>query len=176
MYGCSLRLILLLFQPAVGEPYMVELQPSISNGLCRMSGRDNLRWSIKQFEDTFRRGHGSLENVVFVAQVHDRAEKALRILHECDHDTNRHRPPNDPQSAKPKDRRYSDGGENFHHRYSVGLLVWRIAGRLGDGDDWYHGRIHAVCATLFPPDHGPERQIQHSPGSHGLCGTYLQTA
>ena len=49
-----------------------------------MSGRNDLCRSVKQLEDPLCRGHRRLENVVFVAEVLDGAEEALRVLDEGD--------------------------------------------------------------------------------------------
>ncbi len=49
----------------------------------------DLRRSIEQLENAFAGGHGGLQDVVFVAEVLNRAEKTLRVAHEGDQDAQR---------------------------------------------------------------------------------------
>ena len=48
--------------------------------------RDDLRFSIEKFEDALAGSHGRLQDVVFIAEVLDRAEETLRVLDEGDED------------------------------------------------------------------------------------------
>ena len=61
---------------------MIELDATRAHRFLRMLGRDDLNLRVEQFEDAFGRRHRSLEDVVFIAQILDGPEEAMRILHE----------------------------------------------------------------------------------------------
>ncbi len=66
---------------AIGEPNVIELDASRAGDLLRFGGREDLGFRIEQLEDTLTRCHRRLQNVVLLAQVLNRAEKPLRVLH-----------------------------------------------------------------------------------------------
>src|SRR5580704_11324383 len=86
-----------------------------------MSRRDDGGFGVEQFEDALAGGHRRLQDVVFVAEVLDGAEEALRVLDEGDEDAEGHggedgvaqsvgnaQVAEDGVAAKPDDE--SDGG------------------------------------------------------------------
>src|SRR6185437_11806190 len=74
-------------QLLVGEPDVLELDAAGAIAPARICRRGDPGRRIEQFEDALGRGHSSLQDVVFVAEVLDGAEKALRVLDEGDEDT-----------------------------------------------------------------------------------------
>ena len=63
---------------------MVELDAAGALGALGGCGGDDFHGRVQQFEDAFAGGHGRLQNVVLLAEIHDGAEKTLRVLHERD--------------------------------------------------------------------------------------------
>ncbi len=69
---------------SICEPDVVELDTAGALGLRSHRRRNYFHRSIEQLEDALAGCHGGLQNVVFLAEVHDGTEKALRVLHEGD--------------------------------------------------------------------------------------------
>ena len=67
---------------AVGEPDVVELDAARPFCAHRHLRRLHLGLGIQQAEDPLTGGHGGLQDVHLLAQVHDGAEEAQRVLHE----------------------------------------------------------------------------------------------
>ncbi len=59
-------------------------------GLLRYRGRGDFYFRIEQLEHALARCHGRLQDVVLFAEVLNRAEKSLRVLHERDQHAERH--------------------------------------------------------------------------------------
>ena len=81
---CGMARNILFRRLAIGEPDVVELDAAGALRAFRGCGGDNFHGSIEQLEDAFAGGHGRLQNVVLLAEVHDWAKKTLRVLHERD--------------------------------------------------------------------------------------------
>ena len=73
----------------VGEPDVAELDAAGAVACDGMRGRDDGRFGVEQLEDALAGGHGGLQDVVFVAEVLDGPEEALRVLDEGDEDAER---------------------------------------------------------------------------------------
>ncbi len=73
----------------VSEPHVIELDSARACRFLRHRRRNDLHRSIEQLEDAFARRHRRLQNVVLLAEVHDRAEEALRVLRERDQNAER---------------------------------------------------------------------------------------
>ena len=78
--------------PVVGEPHVAEFDVAARSGKSQRSfrGRRGQRL-VEQLEDALAGGHGRLQDVEFFAEVLNRAEEALRVLHEGDERSDRHR-------------------------------------------------------------------------------------
>ena len=63
---------------------MIEFDAAWAFGTLGHRGRNHLHRCIQQLEDAFAGGHGRLQDVVFLAEVHDRAEEAQSVLDEGD--------------------------------------------------------------------------------------------
>ena len=63
---------------------MIEFDAAGAFGALGHCGRNYLHRRIEQFEDALAGGHGGLQDVVFFAEVHDRAEEAQGVLDESD--------------------------------------------------------------------------------------------
>src|ERR1700761_8343936 len=68
----------------IGEPDALELDTARAITGASVRRRSDVRRFVEQFEDAFGCRHRRLQDVVFVAEVLDGAEEALRILNECD--------------------------------------------------------------------------------------------
>src|SRR5689334_3842043 len=68
-------------QLAISKPDMIKLDVAQAGGGTRLFRRGDLNRRIQQLEDALAGRHGPLQNVVFVAQVLNGTEEALRILH-----------------------------------------------------------------------------------------------
>ena len=80
---------------------------------ARIRGTDDLRRGIEQLEDAFACGHGSLQDVVLVAQVLDGAPETLRIHVECGQHADGDGAGEHAESAAPDDERDGDGRQDF---------------------------------------------------------------
>src|SRR5581483_10965078 len=99
----------------VGEPNVLKLDASFSLTQGRRpGGRLNSHRSIQQLENTLGAGHSRLQDIVFLAEILDRAEYAERILHEGHQHANGHFPGEDPIAAVDEQRRHSEGSQPFY--------------------------------------------------------------
>src|SRR5215470_17599418 len=105
--GVSIRRFRL--QLPVSKPYVVKLDTATAFSLYRMSWRDDIYGSIQKFEDAFAGSHGVLKDVVFVAEVLNWAEEALRVQHEGHHDADGDCAAYDADAPKPENESDSDG-------------------------------------------------------------------
>src|SRR5271157_1615997 len=80
-----------------------------------MRGRDNLWFCVDELEDALAGGHGGLQNIVFLAEVLNRPEKALRVLDERYQHADRDRAPYHAASADPYHHGNCGRAENFDH-------------------------------------------------------------
>ena len=69
---------------AIGEPDVVELDAAAAFRFLRCRRGNDVHRSVQQFENAFACRHGGLQNVVFLAEVHDGAEEALGVLRKGD--------------------------------------------------------------------------------------------
>ncbi len=74
----------------VGEPNMVEFYAAGAFRLLRNRRSRDVGWRIQQLEYALAGGHRRLQNVVFFAEILNRAEKSLCILNEGNEDAERH--------------------------------------------------------------------------------------
>ena len=74
-----------------------------------------------QLEDALAGGHGRLQDVVFLAQILNGAEEALRVLDEGDEHAERDGTAHNAASADPDHQGDRDGTEYFDHRIVEGV-------------------------------------------------------
>ncbi len=82
-------LLLFIREPLIREPDTTKFNPAAAIAGRGVSASLNLGRCVEQLEDAFCRGHRSLQDVVFVAEVLDRPEEPLRILDERDENAER---------------------------------------------------------------------------------------
>src|SRR4029077_13228098 len=104
------------FKLAVGEPDVVELNPSDALRLARLRRRGDLHRRIQQFEDTLAGRHGRLQDVVLVAQILYGAEEALRVLHERGQHADGDGAAKHTESAEINHHGDGHAGKDFNHR------------------------------------------------------------
>ncbi len=78
-----------------------------------MGGRGDVGGGVEEFEDALGGGHGGLEDVVLLAQVHDGAEETLGVLDEGDEDAEGDGAVEGGQTAAPDDKGDGDRGEEL---------------------------------------------------------------
>ena len=71
---------------------------------------------IEQLEDTFAGRHRRLQNSELFAQILNRPEHLLRILHKCDYRAELERALQHAQAAKPQQRRHRRDAKEFDRR------------------------------------------------------------
>src|SRR5579871_183436 len=108
--------VIIGFHFAIGEPYVIKLNPARAFSLLRQSRRSDFNRSIQQFKNALAGCHGALKNVVLVAQVLDRAEETLRVLHERSEHADGDSAAEDAESAKINHHGNGHAGKDFHHR------------------------------------------------------------
>src|SRR5215813_897682 len=82
----------------------------------RMGWRNDLGCGIKKLENTLTGSHGGLQYVVLFAQVLDRPEETLCVLHEGYKDAERDRSMQYAISATPDNESDGNGAKNFNRR------------------------------------------------------------
>ena len=128
---------------------MIKLNPPRTLRFFRNRRRRHFNLRIQQLEHALPRRHRRLQNVVFLAQILNRPEEALRVLHERHQHAERHRNlhqmelaflygqagdahvPDDFSSAEPDDAGHRDRRQHFDHR-----VIHRI------GQDGVFERLH----------------------------------
>src|SRR5580765_1817379 len=104
------------FMLAVGEPYVIKLNASLANSFLRQRRRENLNRCIQQLENALAGRHGALQDVVFVAQVLDGTEEALRVLHKSHEHADGYSAAKHAESAEPDHHGNGHARKDFHHR------------------------------------------------------------
>ena len=101
----------------VGEPDVAKFDVAARIGKRerRFRGSRGQRL-VKQFENPLARSHGRLQDIEFFAQILDRTEEALGVLHEGDQHADFHEARERAQSAIPKNNRDGRGAEQFNGR------------------------------------------------------------
>src|ERR1035441_4024539 len=78
--------LLLVGEGLVSEPDVAELYGAGAVAGDGIGGRDDDGRGVDELEDAFGGSHGRLQDVVFLAEVLNGAEEALRVLDETDED------------------------------------------------------------------------------------------
>ena len=95
---------------------MIEFNPPRPLRTFRDGRRSHFNLCIQQLEHALARRHRRLQDVVFLAQVLNRTEEPLRVLHERDQDANRCHAPDHVIPAKPDNARNGNCRQYFDHR------------------------------------------------------------
>ena len=87
-----------------------------SGAVSGAEGGSTVSFGIQQLENPFRGGHGSLQNVVLLAQVLDGAEETQSVLQKCHHHSQCQAAGLNAQAAVSQNGRQGQHGNEFHHR------------------------------------------------------------
>src|SRR5258708_6865283 len=111
----------MLVEMLVGEPDVAEFDAAGVVTCDGMRWGDDLGFGVEELEDALGCRHGGLEDVVFVAEVLDGAEEALRVLHEGDKDAKGDGAFEDAGASAPDDERDGGGAEKLDDRVIEGV-------------------------------------------------------
>ena len=95
---------------------MVELDSAGARGSLGHGGRSDLDRRVEQFKHPLARCHSRLQDVVFLTQVLDGTEKALRVLHEGDQHAECSHTSDHVQPAEPDNAGYCNRRQDFDYR------------------------------------------------------------
>src|SRR5882762_5266115 len=95
---------------------MIKLNPPRSLRPFRNRRRRHVNLGIQQLEHALSRRHRRLQDVVLLAQVLNRTEKPLRVLHERDQHAERRHAPDHVVPPEPDDAGDGNRREYFDHR------------------------------------------------------------
>ncbi len=143
---------------SIGKPNVIEVDATGAFRLLRHCRRSDLYWRIEQFEDALARSHRGLQDVVFLAEVLNRTEKALCVLNEGGQDPDAGGMADDVVASIPDHAGNGSRRQHFDHRVINCVCHDRVFERvhvsLVDFGEFVVGTLLAV------------EQLQHHHAAH----------